>query len=176
MGQARGIASPGPARHTKFRGARRVRDSARPKADKPRAGSGPGASRLAENAQIVGTPALDGGWLARCSPRLSRKEPSLCPVLTVLPSNKTLEVAPGTSLLAGLRRLGDLLKTRCDDQCVGECHVFVTEGKKTLSKADRSENGLLDTIVGVGSKSRLACQARVGEQDVTVELLGFASG
>jgi 2Fe-2S ferredoxin len=53
--------------------------------------------------------------------------------------------------------------------------VFVSQGKKSLSKATREENAKLDTIVGVGSKSRLACQARVGADDVTVELLGFAS-
>ncbi len=40
----------------------------------------------------------------------------------------------------------------------------------------RAENDKLDTIVGVGSKSRLACQALFGADDVTVELLGFDSG
>jgi 2Fe-2S ferredoxin len=39
-----------------------------------------------------------------------------------------------------------------------------------------AENARLDTIVGVGSKSRLACQALLGSDDVTVELLGFGSG
>ena len=35
----------------------------------------------------------------------------------------------------------------------------------------------LDSIVGVGSKSRLACQAKVlGTENITIELLGFGSG
>jgi 2Fe-2S ferredoxin len=35
----------------------------------------------------------------------------------------------------------------------------------------------LDSIVGVGAKSRLACQAKVlGTEPIKVELLGFASG
>jgi 2Fe-2S ferredoxin len=34
----------------------------------------------------------------------------------------------------------------------------------------------LDATIGVGTKSRLACQARMGQEDVTVEILGFASG
>ena len=38
------------------------------------------------------------------------------------------------------------------------------------------ENAKLDTLVGVGSKSRLACQAVLGEEPVTVELLGALSG
>ncbi len=55
-------------------------------------------------------------------------------------------------------------------------HVFVHDGRKTLSKIQREENERLDQIVGVGSKSRLACQARLGTEDVTVEILGFNSG
>ncbi|HET8932477.1 MAG TPA: 2Fe-2S iron-sulfur cluster-binding protein [Polyangiales bacterium] len=99
------------------------------------------------------------------------------PTLTIVPSGKTAEVATGTTLLAAIASAGDTLKTHCTDaQCSGECHVFVPVGKKSLSKAQREENAKLDTIVGVGSKSRLACQARMGEEAVTVELLGFASG
>ena len=99
------------------------------------------------------------------------------PTLTVLPSGHTVEIATGTTLLAAVSAAGDALKTQCTDTtCSGGCHVFVPVGRKTLSKVQREENAKLDTIVGVGSQSRLACQARVGESDVTVELLGFASG
>lgn len=42
-----------------------------------------------------------------------------------------------------------------------------------MSKVQRLENEKLDSIVGVGSKSRLACQAVIGSDDVTIELLGF---
>lgn len=99
------------------------------------------------------------------------------PTVTVLPSGKSAQIATGTTLLAAIAAAGDTLKVRCSDSdCSGDCHVFIPVGKKSLSRAERDENAKLDTIVGVGSKSRLACRARVGEQDVTVELLGFASG
>lgn len=99
------------------------------------------------------------------------------PTLTLVPSGKTAQITTGTTLLAGIAAAGETLKTHCSDStCSGECHVFVPVGKKSLSRAQREENAKLDTIVGVGSKSRLACQARIGEEDVTVELLGFASG
>ncbi|MHB1281076.1 MAG: 2Fe-2S iron-sulfur cluster-binding protein, partial [Acidithiobacillus sp.] len=62
-------------------------------------------------------------------------------------------------------------KGECDS-----CHIFVQEGRKSVSKIQRLENERLDTIVGVGSKSRLACQAMIGEEDVVIELLGFSSG
>jgi 2Fe-2S ferredoxin len=101
------------------------------------------------------------------------------PTITILPAGKTTEVAAGTSLLSGILASGAAVKASCahdSQQCKGECHVFVHDGRKTLSKAQRAENEKLDTIVGVGSKSRLACQALVGQENVSVELLGFASG
>jgi 2Fe-2S ferredoxin len=99
------------------------------------------------------------------------------PTLTVLPSGKTAQLETGTTLLQGLAAAGETLKHNCTDSaCSGLCHVFVPVGKKSLSKAQRAENETLDTIVGVGSKSRLACQAKIGEEDVTVELLSALSG
>lgn len=99
------------------------------------------------------------------------------PTLTILPSGKTTDSATGVTLLEAIRTSGTSFSAKCTDtNCSGDCHVFVPEGKKSLSKATREENAKLDTIVGVGSKSRLACQARLGNENVTVELLGFASG
>jgi 2Fe-2S ferredoxin len=99
------------------------------------------------------------------------------PNVTIQPSGKTFEAAVGTSLLAALLAAGEQLAHKCDGkgEC-GACHLFVQEGRKTLSKTQRLENEKLDSIPGVGSKSRLACQALLGDQDVTVELLGFQSG
>ncbi|MEY2844030.1 MAG: hypothetical protein RI920_2067 [Pseudomonadota bacterium] len=96
------------------------------------------------------------------------------PLLTILPSGKTVEAAPGTSLLAAIRAAGAEIASKCDGkaQC-GACHLFVQEGRKSLTKIQREENEKLDTLVGIGSKSRLACQAKLGEEPVTVELLSF---
>jgi 2Fe-2S ferredoxin len=99
--------------------------------------------------------------------------------LTVMPGDKTAEVGEGTTLLAALQGLGIKLATSdCggNAQC-GTCHIFVQEGRKGISKTTKAENEKLDTIVGVGSKSRLACQAKVlGTENIKVEILGFDSG
>ncbi|MEY4576443.1 MAG: hypothetical protein RL701_1146 [Pseudomonadota bacterium] len=96
------------------------------------------------------------------------------PVLTLLPSGKTTQIAAGTTLLAGITAASVPFKIKCTDtKCDGTCHVFVPVGKKSLSKVQKSENELLDEVNGVTSKSRLACQARIGEEDVTVEILGI---
>lgn len=99
------------------------------------------------------------------------------PMLTILPTGKTIEVATGSTLLDAILAAGEPMTNVCAQppEC-GACHLFVQEGRKSLSKIQRIENEKLDTIVGVASKSRLACQATIGAENVTVELLGFKSG
>ncbi|PEQ11738.1 ferredoxin [Novosphingobium sp. PC22D] len=95
--------------------------------------------------------------------------------LTIMPSATALAVSEGDNLLAVLNAAGAPIRTKCggEGNC-GKCHIFVTEGRKGLSKISREENATLDTIVGVGSKSRLACQTTIlGTEDVTVEILSF---
>ena len=94
------------------------------------------------------------------------------PTLTILPSGKTIDAEPGSRLLDAILAAGEKIVSKCG----GEGHVFVQEGRKSVSKMQRAENEKLDTIVGVGSKSRLACQTLFGNDNVTVELLGFGSG
>jgi 2Fe-2S ferredoxin len=92
--------------------------------------------------------------------------------LTVLPSGKSYDVAAGTSLLAALQSVGEPIISKCGGGAKCEaCHVTVPVGRKTLSKIQRAENEKLDGIVGVSSGSRLACQALLGEEPVTVELI-----
>lgn len=94
--------------------------------------------------------------------------------LTLQPSGKAVDVAAGTPLLAAILAAGEAIPHKCDGkaQC-GSCHIFVQEGRKTLPRIQKLENEKLDTLVGVSSKSRLACQTLMGEADVTIELLGF---
>jgi len=98
--------------------------------------------------------------------------------LTLQPAGLTAEVAAGTNLLQAILAAGGKLVSQCggDAKC-GCCHVFITEGRKGLSKMTPAENAKLDTLIGIGSKSRLACQASItGTEPVTVELLGALSG
>lgn len=98
--------------------------------------------------------------------------------LTVMPMGKTIEVAEGMTILAALLGADIAINHKCEGQAkCGSCHIFVQEGRKGVSKIAREENEKLDTIVGVGSKSRLACQTKVlGTENIKIELLGFASG
>jgi 2Fe-2S ferredoxin len=99
-------------------------------------------------------------------------------LLTIMPSGKTIDVTEGTTLLSAILAAEVALSHKCEGNAnCGTCHIFVHEGRKGLTKVAREENEKLDTIVGVGSKSRLACQAKVlGTENIKVELLGFGSG
>lgn len=98
--------------------------------------------------------------------------------LTILPAGITTEVQAGTSLLQAILDAGQQLATKCGGKAsCGACHVFITQGRKGVSKLASAENAKLDTLVGIGSKSRLACQVSLlGTEPVTVELLGALSG
>lgn len=98
--------------------------------------------------------------------------------LTILPAGKTVEVEAGTNLLAAILAAGESLISKCGGEAkCGACHLFLTGGRKGISKMTPAENAQLDTIVGVSSKSRLACQMTfLGTEPVTVELLGALSG
>jgi 2Fe-2S ferredoxin len=98
--------------------------------------------------------------------------------LTILPAGITVEVTPGTNLLQAILAAGGQLASRCGEQAkCGACHLFVTAGRKGLSKMTAAENTRLDSLIGVSGKSRLACQAELlGTEPVTVELLGALSG
>lgn len=98
--------------------------------------------------------------------------------LTIMPPGKTVDVAEGMTLLAAILAADVALNHKCEGKAsCGTCHIFVQEGRKGLTKVAREENEKLDSIVGVGSKSRLACQAKVlGTENIKIELLGFGSG
>ncbi|MHB8824050.1 MAG: 2Fe-2S iron-sulfur cluster-binding protein [Thiobacillus sp.] len=94
------------------------------------------------------------------------------PMLTINPSGTTVPSTEGMSILEAVLAAGVKMPHKCEGKAeCGSCHIFVVEGRKTLSKAQRAENERLDAIVGVSSNSRLACQAKLGTENVTVELL-----
>lgn len=99
------------------------------------------------------------------------------PMLTILPAGNVIDVVAGSTILEALLAAEEKIPHKCEGKAkCGSCHIFVHDGRKTVSKMQRDENERLDTIIGIGSKSRLACQTRMGTENVTIELLGFNSG
>ena len=94
------------------------------------------------------------------------------PIITIKATGRTVDAAEGISILQALLAAGEPIVHKCEGKAeCDSCHIFVLEGRKSLSKIQRLENEKLDTIVGVSSGSRLACQAKLGTENITVELL-----
>ena len=95
------------------------------------------------------------------------------PRVTFLPDGKSAEVARGTSLLEAADAAGVDLPSNCGGVCAcTTCHVWVEDGLASLSEIAEREDDKLQEAVGLTAHSRLACQARVGAEDVRVRIPG----
>lgn len=95
------------------------------------------------------------------------------PKVTFLPDGKAVEVAGGASLLDAAEAAGVDLPSNCGGVCAcTTCHVWVEGGLDSLSEVEEREDDKLQEAVGLSTRSRLACQARVGAQDVLVRIPG----
>lgn len=86
-------------------------------------------------------------------------------------------IAQETSVETNGNLLSVLMKEELEvmKECGGRgmcatCHVYVTEGMSSLSPVNRREQRTLEVITTCKPNSRLACQARVLNNGVVVEL------
>ena len=95
------------------------------------------------------------------------------PRVTFEPDGRSAEVAPGTSLLDAAEAAGVELPSNCGGVCAcTTCHVWVEAGLASLSEIEEREDDRLQEAAGLSARSRLACQARVGDADVVVRIPG----
>lgn len=84
-----------------------------------------------------------------------------------------VEVPPGTTILQAARKCGAPEGSACGGVCAcSTCHVYVVKGGASLSEMKDSENDILDKAFDVRPSSRLGCQAKVGAQDLEVQISG----
>jgi 2Fe-2S ferredoxin len=82
-----------------------------------------------------------------------------------------IEVGEGSSLLEAAEKGGAHLGHQCGGVCAcSTCHVWVKKGLESLSEQEEAEMDRLDQAFDVRAHSRLGCQARVGQEDVAVEI------
>jgi 2Fe-2S ferredoxin len=97
--------------------------------------------------------------------------------LTVLPHDVLcpqgveIDANPGTSICDTLLSNGIEIEHACEKSCAcTTCHVIVRKGYDTLEPPTEKEDDLLDKAWGLELTSRLSCQARVGEDPLTIEI------
>jgi 2Fe-2S ferredoxin len=99
------------------------------------------------------------------------------PTITVLPhpelcpQGARLEALPGTTLCEALLDHDIEIEHACDMSCAcTTCHVVVRQGFNSLNPATEEEDDLLDKAWGLEPQSRLSCQARLAQTDLTIEI------
>jgi ferredoxin, 2Fe-2S len=93
------------------------------------------------------------------------------PHTELCPQGATLEVEPGKSICDSLLDADIHIEHACEKACAcTTCHVIVREGFEALLPAEEKEEDLLDKAWGLEPTSRLSCQARVGQQDLVIEI------
>jgi 2Fe-2S ferredoxin len=87
------------------------------------------------------------------------------------PQGTTIEAEPGKSICDALLDAGIGIEHACEKACAcTTCHVIVRQGFETLASAEDQEEDLLDKAWGLEPTSRLSCQARVGQQELVIEI------
>jgi 2Fe-2S ferredoxin len=93
------------------------------------------------------------------------------PHVELCPEGAVIDVAPGTSVCDALLGNDIEIEHACEKSCAcTTCHVIVREGFESLAEAEELEEDLLDKAWGLEPKSRLSCQALVGQVPLVIEI------
>lgn len=87
------------------------------------------------------------------------------------PQGVEIEAETGMSILDNLLEHDVDVEHACEKQAAcTTCHVIVREGFDSLEPAEEKEEDMLDKAWGLEATSRLSCQAKVTDEDLTIEL------
>ena len=89
----------------------------------------------------------------------------------VCPNGLDIEVKAGKILCDALLAAGVEIEHACDGvSACSTCHIIIRAGYASLSPAADEEEDQLDKAWGLTPTSRLACQVKVGQTPLTIEL------
>jgi 2Fe-2S ferredoxin len=87
------------------------------------------------------------------------------------PEGLVVDAAEGETILDVALANGIHIEHACEKSCAcTTCHCIVREGFDSLEPSDELEDDMLDKAWGLEPDSRLGCQARVADEDLTVEI------
>ncbi len=89
----------------------------------------------------------------------------------VCPEGAVIDAEPGMTLCDVALANGIEIEHACEKSCAcTTCHVYVREGAGSLAESSELEDDMLDKAWGLDPDSRLSCQARVGNEDLVIEI------
>ena len=87
------------------------------------------------------------------------------------PAGATVEAKTGETILDVALRNKIGIDHACEMACAcTTCHVVVKQGFNSLAASEEDEDDMLDKAWGLTPQSRLSCQAKVGAEDLTIEI------
>jgi len=93
------------------------------------------------------------------------------PHATLCPQGAEIEAPRGKSICDALLESRIDIEHACEKSCAcTTCHVVVRKGYESLAEAEEKEEDLLDKAWGLEATSRLSCQAKVGAEDLSIEI------
>lgn len=96
---------------------------------------------------------------------------TVLPHVTLCPQGAEIEAKRGVSILDNLLEHHIDVEHACEKSCAcTTCHVIVRRGFDSLQEAEEKEEDLLDKAWGLEANSRLSCQAKVADEDLTIEI------
>lgn len=96
---------------------------------------------------------------------------TVLPHAEICPEGAIVTARRGQTICEALLAAGIEIEHACEQACAcSTCHVIVREGYSSLDAPDEAEEDMLDRAWGLDPHSRLACQAFVKADDLTVEI------
>jgi 2Fe-2S ferredoxin len=96
---------------------------------------------------------------------------TVLPHETLCPQGKEFTADTSLSLVDNLLRNGIAIEHACEKVCAcTTCHVVVRAGFDSLDEPEEKEEDMLDKAWGLEPTSRLSCQTRVQDEDLTIEI------
>lgn len=89
----------------------------------------------------------------------------------ICPEGAVIEAETGITICDAALANGIEIEHACEKSCAcTTCHVVIREGFDNLEESTELEDDLLDKAWGLEPESRLSCQAKVGTEDLVIEI------
>ncbi|CAL4044001.1 2Fe-2S ferredoxin [Buchnera aphidicola (Tetraneura ulmi)] len=89
----------------------------------------------------------------------------------ILPKGKIIFVKSGETILDTALSHNINIDHACEKSCAcSTCHCIVEKGFSSLSIMEEKEEDLLDKAWGLTEFSRLACQAKIGNENLEIRI------
>ena len=90
---------------------------------------------------------------------------------TICPYGKVIEADENETILNAALGQKISIEHACEKSCAcTTCHIILRKGFDSLDEASENEEDYLDKAWGLEPDSRLSCQARVGAEDLVIEI------